>query len=386
MNYAKYEKICMLLKECIDLYEQINTKNYTFFYKLASGDNLNFKIQEVNVSHLLGVNTEVIGNSFLSMRLKHMNSYELLNFLLEDPYRFSRYLMRNKIDLGFVFSPMIEEKIKSFETSIKFSLLPLVGIIKIDKSKKWQDDLPETMDVDYLIIKEFEENYAVLGLRKKENTSYYVPISNMCWKKNEIDKYMKYLKNQECSLPFRLYIKELEKKMWFNESQKKVRLQTLNDWHDKFGMTVSVGFDYEKLLLKSCIKSDENEQICSSIETITTAIKEKKFPIETDYENLALKRLSYAINDFNYKNCSVGSESYSLMKEELENKKVELSSIKERNLALEQENHLQQEELENTRLELNLYKSFFDSLKLSVNAVTEKQMSLTRTFNEEKDK
>lgn len=109
-----------------------------------------------------------------------MNSYELLNFLLEDPYRFSRYLMRNKIDLGFVFSPMIEEKIKSFETSIKFSLLPLVGIIKIDKSKKWQDDLPEIMDVDYLIIKEFEENYTVLGLRKKENTSYYVPISNMC--------------------------------------------------------------------------------------------------------------------------------------------------------------------------------------------------------------
>ena len=155
MNYGKYEKICMLLKECIDLYEQINTKNYTFSYKLASGDNLNFKIQEVNVSHLLGVNTEVIGNSFLSMRLKHMNSYELLNFLLEDPYRFSRYLIRNKIDLGFVFSPMIEEKIKSFETSIKFSLLPLVGIIKIDKSKKWQDDLPETMDVDYLIMKSY---------------------------------------------------------------------------------------------------------------------------------------------------------------------------------------------------------------------------------------
>ena len=75
MNYGNYEKICMLLKECIDLYEQINTKNYTFSYKLASGDNLNFKIQEVNVSHLLGVNTEVIGNSFLSIRLKNMNSY-----------------------------------------------------------------------------------------------------------------------------------------------------------------------------------------------------------------------------------------------------------------------------------------------------------------------
>ena len=74
------------------------------------------------------------------------------------------------------------------------------------------------------------------------------------------------------------------------------------------------------------------------------------------------------------------------MKEELENKKVELNSIKERNLALEQENHLQQEELEITRLELNLYKSFFNSLKLSVNDFTEKQMSLTRTFNEEKDK
>lgn len=60
MSYEKYEKLCILLKKCLEYYEQLRTKDFTFYYNIASGDNLLFKINENRIAHLLGVNTDLI--------------------------------------------------------------------------------------------------------------------------------------------------------------------------------------------------------------------------------------------------------------------------------------------------------------------------------------
>ena len=54
MSYEKYEKLCILLKKCLEYYEQLRTKDFTFYYQIASGDNLLFKINENRIAHLLG--------------------------------------------------------------------------------------------------------------------------------------------------------------------------------------------------------------------------------------------------------------------------------------------------------------------------------------------
>ena len=53
MSYEKYEKLCILLKKCLEYYEQLRTKDFTFYYNIASGDNLLFKINENRIAHLL---------------------------------------------------------------------------------------------------------------------------------------------------------------------------------------------------------------------------------------------------------------------------------------------------------------------------------------------
>lgn len=135
MSYEKYEKLCILLKKCLEYYEQLRTKDFTFYYNIASGDNLLFKINENRIAHLLGVNTDLIKIANPLLETKKMSSFELLRYMLDDYYRFYGYFIKKNIAFNLLFSPMIEEKIKVFETNIRYGLLAVAATIKIDKSK-----------------------------------------------------------------------------------------------------------------------------------------------------------------------------------------------------------------------------------------------------------
>lgn len=355
MSYEKYEKLCILLKKCLEYYEQLRTKDFTFYYQIASGDNLLFKINENRIAHLLGVNTDLIKNANPLLETKKMSSFELLRYMLDDYYRFYGYFIKKNIAFNLLFSPMIEEKIKVFETNIRYGLLAVAATIKIDKSKNWQDDLPEAIDVDYLIIKEMEDDYAVLGLRKDED-AHYIPVSNMCWNKNNLDKYMKYLQKQECSFPTTLFIKEINKKMWLNAEEKKLRLRLLRQWSNQFDMSIVVSRDYERVLLNNRDKTLEKERNNAFLEEITTSVGKNAFPISTDYDDFYIKKLCYAINNSHFKAGADDELTYSELKEELNSLQIE-------NKELKKSDSEKTAEIQKLRMELNAHKALYENMK-----------------------
>lgn len=355
MSYEKYEKLCILLKKCLEYYEQLRTKDFTFYYNIASGDNLLFKINENRIAHLLGVNTDLIKIANPLLETKKMSSFELLRYMLDDYYRFYGYFIKKNIAFNLLFSPMIEEKIKVFETNIRYGLLAVAATIKIDKSKNWQDDLPEAIDVDYLIIKEMEDDYAVLGLRKDKDFRY-IPVSNMCWNKNNLDKYMKYLQKQECSFPTTLFIKEINKKMWLNAEEKNLRLRLLRQWSNQFDMSIVVSRDYERVLLNNRDKILEKERNNAFLEEITDSVGRNAFPISTDYDDFYIKKLCYAINNSHFKAGVDDELTYSELKEEL-------NSLQAENKELIKSDSEKTAEIQKLRMELNAHKALYENMK-----------------------
>lgn len=355
MSYEKYEKLCILLKKCLEYYEQLRTKDFTFYYNIASGDNLLFKINENRIAHLLGVNTDLIKIANPLLETKKMSSFELLRYMLNDYYRFYGYFIKKNIAFNLLFSPMIEEKIKVFETNIRYGLLAVAATIKIDKSKNWQDDLPEAIDVDYLIIKEMEDDYAVLGLRKDKD-AHYIPVSNMCWNKNNLDQYMKYLQKQECSFPTKLFIKEINKKMWLNAEEKKLRLRLLKQWSNQFDMSIVVSRDYERVLLNNRDKILEKERNNAFLEEITASVGRNAFPISTDYDDFYIKKLCYAINNSHFKAGADDELTYSELKEGLNSLQIE-------NKELKKSDSEKTAEIQKLRMELNAHKALYENMK-----------------------
>lgn len=372
MSSEKFDIIISELQNCIDFYEKLEINRSTYDYSLCSGKNsIRYQINRRTIAHLLGVNTDFLRDADL-IRKECKDSYTLLKGLLEYPSYVFLQMSQKGIPYTKIFSNKIEEKITAFESNILFGFRQIVAILHLDQEKIWQADMPEVMDADYFILKEYQDGYTVLGLRKSEFGNYYEPISNMFWKKEELDIYGKYLRKQECTLPYIGKVTEknaLIPKMraWISNEDKIKKLRFLNELADRYDMSICLAFDYEKLLMKINKEAKEKEYREEFIDGLSTIVQEKKFPIES--EIIDKKEYIPLINALNNTFCEgfrKNSKPYTETRAELEKTKKQLEKVKEKNINLTTQIDYLTKENEALKKELELYRKAMEKISAAM--------------------
>ena len=377
MNRERYDILISELQECIDSYEKLEIGRKTYDYSLSSGKGpIRYQINRRNIAHLLGVNTDFLRDSNLVRGGGSKDSYTLLKNLIEYANFIFIQMNQKKIPYTKIFSNKIEEKIAAFETNIRFNFRQIVAILHLDGEKIWQADMPEVMKADYFILKEYQDGYAVLGLCKSELGNYYEPISNMFWKSDELDNYGKYLRKQECTLPYIGKITEKDTytpsmKAWISNEDKLKKLHFLNELADRYDMSVCLAFDYEKQLTRINKEAKEKEQREEFIASLSTVVQEKQFPIEVEsIQDEEYVPLVNALNDIFCEGFRKNSKPYTETKRELEITKKQLEKMKDKNENLTTHISALTTENEALKRELELYKKTIEGVRHAMQALS----------------
>ena len=200
-NLGKLEEIFYNIQDIIEYFEQIKCDRNKNIIFLGNGERLNLQIPKECIAHLLGINTNYLTSLGY---FKNTNSYYLLKELSENAYTINNMHNKGIIDYDKLFSPFVEEKIKSFKDNIKINIFETELVVKYNIERTY--GVTERQEkCDYIIVKKSNNNWNVLQLIKNTYSSsfdYFVPMSNQVFEDyGEMIEYLKpVVKNQEITL------------------------------------------------------------------------------------------------------------------------------------------------------------------------------------------
>lgn len=380
MTQAKYNELIEKIQNCLNTYKKTNYQTNKITLYLANGEALNIRFPKNGIAHLLGVNIEYLKLSNLFR--KNMNTYECLEYFLENSYTFSKLIFHdNKLNTEEIFSKNIEEKLSSFWENIRIRSDDLIAVVKYDREKAYQSELP--IDVsDYFIIRRKSGSYFVLGLKNNEEKGLaYVPTTSRRYEEyQEYDELMARIAyKQELTYINSEKIENEDKNYHQNfhtsKDVKTERTDHLINLGKKYSASVSVANDYLYFLRKNKIQIQEIEMNIEVLSLLKDAIKNGEV---LDIEKLEIKTsirpsitdLINLCNDIICSNNKNALISYSTVAEENKNLKEELCQLKQSILKIKEENNtlrnkLLDEEIikETYQKQLNIYEEAYQKAR-----------------------
>lgn len=337
LNLQQIEDLFEKIKDLLSFYERsrIYNKNYTLY--LANGEVLNFNFQQGSIPHLLGIDTFYLeGTGFY----KGKDGYELLNELIDNPYRIYTLLKSCTVSTDQLFSPYILEKVNSFKDNIKVNIFETDIVCSFNKDRLYLSADYDKKS-DYIIVKTFDDGG--IGITELcKNGTKSTPMSFRIYKSfDEAREYLsKALKHQEISYATNLNVynrfTDETRSFYINPANKIDKVNTVVSYKKEFDCIPDITEDYRFILNKSVGSYGEKGKENEIIDDIAESISEGK--IIDKYSETRLEAIIKAYNDNLCKSGNTNAiKSYSKQREELLALRSKVKEIEAENKALKQE-------------------------------------------------
>lgn len=336
---AQYDAIIERLQVLIKYYEiGLETNEYTL--KLSNGDGIYLTFPRNQIAHLLGVKTEL-----LKKTNNQEESYKIIKKLINsDITYFDLKSTFGEENIGAIFSDYIDRKLEIFADLLKLRTYNMLFIVKYKTDRSYATG-EQTENSDYFIIRKHGLEYSALGICKGLGYDEYLPVTSRLFKSDA--EFMAFLnkvaQHQEITYPVFLKIENLpkgyEKKINPDYDEKLVCAKRLMKYANEVNAIPSNTKDSMYIIEKTIDgkqKRVNNYSICNVIKDglqtgtfiekseLLEMIDEKYLPTDID-------SLVDAANDIicaNYRNDEYKGESYSQVKNENDELKKELESLK----------------------------------------------------------
>lgn len=322
-NLGKLEEIFYNIQDIIEYFEQIKCDKNKNIIFLGNGERLNLQIPKECIAHLLGINTNYLTSLGY---FKNTNSYYLLKELSENAYTINNMHNKGIIDYDKLFSPFVEEKIKSFKDNIKINIFETELVVKYNIERTY--GVTERQEkCDYIIVKKSNNNWNVLQLIKNTYSSsfdYFIPMSNQVFEDyGEMIEYLKpVVKNQEITLLSGVLLKNdySQKNYTLTVDNFITKIKNIQKYKEIFDCSIDVNNIFEFSLNETKKHTSIIWETKNLITQIVEYINKGKI-IDIDVpKDSDLTTLIDAFNNFIYSKNSSNTEelSYTILKAELD--------------------------------------------------------------------
>ena len=351
-NLAELEDLFEKIKNVLSEYEAYKYSNKSNTLYLANGEQINYTIRKDSVPHLLGIDTTYLISTDL---FKSKSSYELLNELIENPYKIWTNFTKGIISFDRLFSKFIDKKVDSFLDNIRMKISDIEAICCYSKERSYHlEDKIE--NCDYIVIKS-HDNDKIGILTFVKNGIYCLPMSNRIYDNFESarEDLSHMLNNQVITIAtgIRTYdkvddpYKENMKNFNLFAQNQIPKIENLKYYADEFNATPNTISQHIYNLKKQSENYEDKIDEDNIIDYIAKSILEGK-PITTSNDDTRLTKIINAYNDSLYSDISRTEDfTYTQQKnriKELEQELTELRNLKENliltNTFLKEENEV----------------------------------------------
>lgn len=335
-NLGELEALFEKINDFINYLENYRLDDRSYVLFLANGEKIEVKVSSNYIPHLLGINTNVLKNTG---HYNGNNSYEILkNFISSGAYQLNQLYKDGIIKYSDVFSNFIEDKVDYLRENLKFDVNSTDFVCKYDSKKTYMIN-DKNQKYDYIIVKKLlDGSYGVMCL--VENAYSYAPMSNQIFHTDEdLELFLsENITNQEVTL----FTAVLNKNGNCYEGQRPYRLNILK-FKEKISNLKELKSDYTcipdvtyalKFHLDKFIQSNNNRNLeTEEVEKLCKDIEQGKL---IDDDNISNSNVGSIINSYNKFICNKdgievdNNETYTSLKEELEDKKRIIEELNKR--------------------------------------------------------
>lgn len=350
MNFKMFEleDLFNKINEIINFIEKTNYSYRRQQIYFSNGEKITISTPNESIAHLIGINLDYLRSTRI---YKNKNSFELLKEMSENAYTIYQAACKGIINYDKLFSKYILNKIEGFHQNIKIDTNDIEVVCKYNSEKNYTSgDLTEKYD--YIIVKRYSNGkIGILGLVNNDYT--YAPMSNQLYNSFQEAKenLEKYLKNQEITLINGLNLYDInsdyQSKFHPTINSKLEKFNILKKYKHIFNCSIDISGEYEFYIDKLVTRRETDYKDNDIIETIVESISKGKL-IENESIDSSLKPIIDTFNDYLCSNIASSSdikESYTDLKNNLENFKTKLletekvnNQLSDKNSILESEN------------------------------------------------
>lgn len=358
-----YDDYIKKLKTCLEIYENRRMNYMIINYKTSSDIDLNYTMMPKHIAHLLGVNTPTLSKICCG---GGVTSYNLLKYLIHhSEYVWNKLSKDGKyLEKKVLFSPYVDEKLKSFIPNLNHNPNELEVVIELDSEKTFLSEYDnELIQLDYILLRNYQDDYCLLGL-KKDSENKLVPITNMLIPKEKIADYAKYFYKQntyyiETAVLYDRESKNVVSKIWPDLLQKKYAIKKLQDFKYKYHTSICVDRSYENSLQNIQNNFNRLNELRNGLTNLSEMIKlnipinRETFKVDELSEEV-MSSLIETINDKLFIGFRKNSKPYSELKKELLEEKRKREVADRQNLKLRTQVETMNGELDELKRELKI--------------------------------
>lgn len=296
---SKYQfgEMIIKLEELVDLYKNTDYRYNVNKLYLSDGNVLNFSFAKENIPHLLGIN---IVNLRTSKVLTATTPFEMLEELISRYNAIYDKMVRGELNYRDIFSPFIEDKIKSFEKALTFKLEDIFFTCNYSKERSYVNGMEYNFGCQYYVcLKGENDDLIFLGLNKKEYERCYSPSSLLgCFDKQKGSKMIEdMITNQQIMLVNCVEIVNLKKTNYLDNKIKLQLAKVLINLSNRYGSSLIITKDYIFALSKLITAYEKENKMKNFILDFISAIsKGKKLKTDTTFDS-DIKDLTRLYND-----------------------------------------------------------------------------------------
>lgn len=362
MNNEEYNNIKERITNLLDFYKEKKINDTKYNLKLSNGETINIKYKQMNLAHLLGINT----NYLRSTGLYKGYSFQILYEIVENIDALQEQIEQGHIDPSKVFSDYLEEKLKNFKRICNLNLFDIEFIVEYKQSRNLSQIEP-LYDGYYV---GFTNGYSlsVVGFKKDDNSNIYYPNTSRLMKANtkESEEFLKRLiENQMITTIEIMYKKTIDNNKettstpyYYHHQEKLNKIAACKEYAETYNgiaNTITSNLYYIDKVININIDNRTNSRMYEEI--AETIIKKKMIDVldlknRYEYIDESILNIVSSYNDSLMSNTSNDSTySYKAIITELENLKLELEKRKTLLEKVEDENNKLKAQIELLKLE-----------------------------------
>lgn len=338
LEKEQYNELIRMIDKAINLYKNTPLKFNEYKLYLSNGETLEFKFEQHQIAHLLGVNPAVLKGYISST-----NSFESLEELVDNSSHIYHLIQMGIIDSGQLFSPFIKEKLDTFELLFSLCLKNISFVCKHDQAISCLNGVKHRYKGLYYIMIESEEKSVFLGIRPDErNQNKLIPVTSIPIgndeRGNEVFSHI--ISNQEIMLVNSLQLKNIDRKEFMSYSEKLDVVHYLNKLVIMFHAKLLLISDFEYILRQCLGYMEKDKQYNRVVSLLIESMKTgRKVTFESGNNNI--KEL------INVHNETMGQRRYYGEIEELYRLKNELVEAQQQLADYERQVNIQEQIIEN---------------------------------------
>lgn len=272
----QFNEMIERLNKAVEFYKNTRYKFNEIKMFLSSGKKIEFSFRKDNIPHLLGINTFNLKNRGI---LEASKSFDMLEEVINRSNYIYEKIEKGEINFFEIFSEYIEEKIDSFETILKFDLRDIHFACEYVKLRACINGEADNYMCDYYIaLKNENDQYVFLGLKKYEDSKYYGPSSVLaCFIKEKSETILKNLiSNQMITLVNYVEFTNNGFNRYLRVPDKLLLLKELLDLDEMYGSISNTTKDHLYSLNKNANIYDEKVNSENLINSLIYSISQGK--------------------------------------------------------------------------------------------------------------